>query len=206
MIRFNFKEWTGRKRLLTHFAIAAASIGILWLIGLLIFDKIVMPRVVGKNIALVEVPSVIGKSPEEAASLLQAAGMTPILDPELKRSESVEQGMIALQSPAAGSQVKAGHSVRFWTSAGRTSVIVPDLHGQDSSKAARALEEAGLVLGTPDHQIDSTVSIGKVVRTTPAAGSKLGPGSKISLILSSGKESKDTASAPADTTQRRGLF
>lgn len=206
MIRFNFKEWTGRKRLLAHFVLAAASIGILWLIGLLIFDKIVMPHVVGRNIALVEVPSVIGKSPEEAATLLQAAGMTPILDPELKRSESVEQGMIALQSPTAGSQVKAGHSVRFWTSAGRTSVIVPDMHGQDSSKAARALEEAGLVLGAPDHQIDSTVSIGKVVRTNPAAGSKLGPGSKISLILSSGKESKDTASASADTAQRRGLF
>jgi serine/threonine-protein kinase len=206
MIRLNFTEWTGRKRLLAHFAAAAASIGLLWLLGLFIFDKVVMPHVVGKGAALVEVPSIVGKSPEEASSLLQSAGLQPILDPELKRSETVAQGLIALQSPTAGSQVKTGHSVRFWTSAGRTSVVVPEVGGQDSTKAARSLEEAGLVLGAPDHQIDSTVPAGKVVRTNPAAGSKLSPGSKISLVLSSGKEAKDTTHAASDTPQGRGLF
>jgi len=192
----------GWKRIAAHVALAAATVGAIGLVGWIVFDKVVMPRVVGRGTPLAKVPSVLGKTPEEAREILREAGLEPILDPELKRSERIAKGMVALQSPNVGEEVKAGHSVRFWTSAGRVSIAVPDVKGQDSAKAARAVEEAGLALDSASHELDSTLVAGKVLRTNPVAGASLVPGAKVRLIVSLGK---DTATK-ADSTKSRGLF
>lgn len=197
------RELTGWKRFAVHLALAAAAVGALGLVVWLVFDNVIMPRVVGQGVELVSVPSIEGKTLDEARTILQAQGLEPVLDPELKRSERVDKGLVALQSPVAGCKVKAGHSVRFWTSAGRTSFAVPDVKGLDSSKAARQIEETGLALDEAEHQIDSSVASGKVLRTNPSAGASLAPGAKVRLVISLGK---DTATAPADTTKARRLF
>jgi serine/threonine-protein kinase len=193
---------TGWKRIAAHVVLAGATAGVFGLAVWLTFDKIVMPRVVGRGAPLTSVPSVVGKTPDEARQILTAAGLEPVLDPELKRSERIEKGLVALQTPQAGQGVKTGHSVRFWTSAGHVSIAVPDVKGQDSAVAARAIEEAGLALDEADHQIDSVTEAGKVLRTNPVAGASLVPGAKIHLIVSLGR---DTA-AKVDTTKSRGLF
>lgn len=193
---------TGWKRIAAHVVLAGATVGALGMVGWIVFDKVVMPRVVGRGMPLAKVPSVVGKTPEEAREILREAGLEPILDPELKRSERIPKGMIALQSPNVGEEVKAGHAVRFWTSAGRVSIAVPEVKGQDSAKAARTLEEAGLALDSASHELDSTLAVGKVLRTNPVAGASLVPGAKVRLIVSLGK---DTA-VKADSTKSRGLF
>jgi len=192
----------GWKRIAAHIVLAGATAGAVGLAGWLVFDKIVMPRVVGRGVALTKVPSVLGKTPEEAREILREAGLEPILDPELKRSEHIAKGMIALQSPNTGEEVKAGHAVRFWTSAGRVSIAVPDVKGQDSAKAARALEEAGLALDSAEHELDSSLAVGRILRTNPVAGANLVPGAKVRLIISLGK---DTATM-VDSSKSRGLF
>lgn len=193
---------TGWKRIVLHAVLAGATAAVLGLAVWLVFDKVVMPRVVGRGVPLTKVPSVVGKSPEEARILLQDAGLDPILDPELKRSERIEKGLIAVQTPVAGSEVKAGHTVRFWTSAGRVSINVPDLKGQDSAKAARALEEAGLALDSAAYELDSLLAVGKVLRTVPASGTSQAQGTKVRLVLSLGS---DTATK-VDSTKSRSLF
>lgn len=192
----------GWKRIAAHIALAGATVGAIGMVGWIVFDKVIMPRVVGRGTPLAKVPSVLGKTPEEAREILREAGLEPILDPELKRSEHIAKGMIALQSPNAGEEVKAGHSVRFWTSAGRVSIAVPDVKGQDSAKAARALEEAGLALDSAEHELDSSLAVGRILRTNPIAGASLVPGAKVRLIISLGK---DTA-VKADSSKSRGLF
>lgn len=193
---------SGWKRVVVHALLAGATAAVLGLAVWLVFDKVVMPRVVGRGTPLAKVPSVVGKTPEEARILLQDAGLEPILDPELKRSERVEKGLIAVQSPLPGSEVKAGHTVRFWTSAGRVSISVPEVKGQDSAKAARTLEEAGLSLDSASHELDTALAAGKVLRTVPAAGTSQAQGAKVRLVVSLGS---DTATR-VDSTKPRSLF
>jgi eukaryotic-like serine/threonine-protein kinase len=194
---------TGWKRFAVHLALAGAAVGVFGLVVWLAFDNVIMPRVVGQGKDLVSVPSVEGKTLDEARATLLAQGLEPVLDPELKRSERVEKGLVALQSPISGYKVKAGHSVRIWTSAGKTSFAVPDVKGQDSAKAARLIEETGLGLDEADHQLDSSVAAGKVIRTNPTSGASLAPGAKVRLVISLGN---DTTTAPSDTTKARRLF
>lgn len=193
---------TGWKRIVLHALLAAGTVGVLGLGAWLVFDKVVMPRVVGSGAPLAKVPSVVGKTPEEARILLQDAGLEPILDPELKRSERIEKGLIAVQSPVPGSEVKTGHTVRFWTSAGRVSITIPELKGQDSAKAARALEEAGLTLDSANHELDSLLPAGKVLRTLPASGTSQAQGTKVRLVVSLGNDT----TTRVDSTKSRSLF
>ncbi|MEN9354327.1 MAG: hypothetical protein RL318_1652 [Fibrobacterota bacterium] len=181
---------------------AGATVGAVAVVGWLVFDKVIMPRVIGRGTPLAKVPSVVGKTPEEAREILREAGLEPILDPELKRSERIEKGLIAVQTPIPGDEVKAGHSVRFWTSAGKVSIAVPEVKGQDSAKAARALEEAGLALDSASHELDSSLAAGKVLRTNPVAGATLAPGAKVRLIVSLGTDT----TTKVDSTKAKGLF
>lgn len=66
-------------------------------------------------------------------------------------------------------------------------VVVPDLAGRPGAQAAAALEAAGLTFGG-DRTIPNTRPAGEVVRTIPAAGSEVEPGTAVEVLLSSGAE------------------
>ncbi|MEQ4718098.1 PASTA domain-containing protein [Nonomuraea sp. B19D2] len=64
-------------------------------------------------------------------------------------------------------------------------VPVPPLTGLDRSAAAKALKQAGLVLGTVT-QLDSPQKIGQVLGAEPAPGTAVARGSRVSLQVSAG--------------------
>lgn len=64
-------------------------------------------------------------------------------------------------------------------------VAVPDVTGMDVTQARTVLEAVGLVYGT-EQSVTSDVEKGRVVRQDPAAGTFVGAGSTVSLVVSAG--------------------
>jgi internalin A len=65
-------------------------------------------------------------------------------------------------------------------------VTVPDVTGMTLSGSATALTDAGLTMGGITESFSDTVPAGLVIRTNPAAGSLVSPGSAVTRVLSVG--------------------
>ena len=64
-----------------------------------------------------------------------------------------------------------------------TSIIVPDVAGQSQLSATQTLESLALRV-TPLEMLSTTVPIGQVIRTIPAAGSEVPSGTVITIVVS----------------------
>jgi serine/threonine-protein kinase len=148
----------------------------------------------------VVVPRLEGLSEEDATSKLAELGLDPTLDPVRRASDRLPPDVVAMQKPEPGDSVKQGHVVRFWLSAGPTSVRLPDLRGRDSADAVAILKSSELILAdSVSWQQSVEYPAGKVVATTPKAGTILSRGSRVGLVLSAG----DSTAAASDSTRPR---
>jgi beta-lactam-binding protein with PASTA domain/tRNA A-37 threonylcarbamoyl transferase component Bud32 len=131
------------------------------------------------------VPDVTGESLDDAQSRLSDAGLAVRVRQEA--SDKVAQGNVIRTNPAARAQVEKGSTVEVFVSSGLELVNVPDVTGEDAVNAAAKLGAAGFDVENAGEASD-TVDVGKVIRTEPSAGSSVGKGSKVRLVVSSGKE------------------
>ncbi|MBQ9068154.1 MAG: PASTA domain-containing protein, partial [Eggerthellaceae bacterium] len=67
-------------------------------------------------------------------------------------------------------------------------VSVPDVAGKTVEEATALLEQAGLKVASTQEATDDTYPAGQVVRTDPAVGADIAPGTAVTLYVSSGKE------------------
>lgn len=185
-------------RLAVHFGLAALALAALAALGWVVFDSVLMPRVAHLGWPQVVVPDLSGRTPEEAVRLLRDLGLEPTEDPQRRSSESLPADVVAQQRPAPGDSVKVGHVVRFWLSAGPTSIAVPDVSGQDSAQAARRLVDAGLALEDSTRSVFSVrIPAGQTVGTEPAVGTILSQGARVRLVVSAGDSSRVDSLPPA---------
>ena len=85
--------------------------------------------------------------------------------------------------------VAAGVGAYFALSSNNNLSVMPSLAGKDVATATAALTTGGIsATRITQSQINSaTVALGKIVRTTPAAGAKITSGSSVVLYVSKGK-------------------
>jgi serine/threonine-protein kinase len=133
----------------------------------------------------VRVPDVAGETLDDAQSRLADAGFGYRVFQET--SESVDAGKVTRTDPAAGALAERGSEVKLYVSSGKEQVVIPDVSGQDAVEAANALGAKSLSVERVFQPSDS-VDSGKVIGTNPAAGQPVAKGSKIQLIVSSGKD------------------
>ncbi len=133
----------------------------------------------------VAIPDVTGQSLEDAQAQLQDAGLRGRVAQEA--SDSVEAGKVIRTEPAPNVQVDRESAVTVYVSRGVELVKVPDVTGKDAVEAAAELGAADLGVERASEASD-TVEAGTVIRTEPAAGSSVPKGSKVQLVVSSGKE------------------
>jgi serine/threonine-protein kinase len=133
----------------------------------------------------VAVPDVTGDSLDDAQSRLRDAGLEVRFRQE--PSNRVDQGKVIRTNPAARVQVDKGSTVEVFVSSGVELVKVPDVTGEDAVSAAAKLGASGFDVENVSESSD-TVDAGKVIRTEPSAGSLVSKGSKVRLVVSSGKE------------------
>ncbi|MFD7657773.1 PASTA domain-containing protein [Actinosynnema sp. NPDC059797] len=131
--------------------------------------------VISKGIEPKPVPSVTGKSKDEAFAELSAAGFEPVEGPA-EFSESVDAGKVVRTDPAAGSNVTGNdRRVTVFTS---NAVTVPQVEGKRVEEAKRELERAGLKV---DVQFNDR-GRARVVNQSVRAGQRVPKDTRIVLI------------------------
>ena len=129
----------------------------------------------------VQVPNVVGQDITAALTALAGEG----LQPKIRRIFSDSQpDTVTAQQPHAGDSVIKGTVVHINVSRGAKPVPIPDVTGQPYANAKSMLEGQGFQVGRTE--IQSDMAQGVVVAETPAAGTSVPRGTKITLSVSKG--------------------
>jgi eukaryotic-like serine/threonine-protein kinase len=163
--------------------VAWILIGLLIAAGLGALFYFLYQSIVGTSTPQVAVPSVVGLSQAGATSTLQNAGFK--VKAEKKANQTVPEGNVISQDPAARTQADKGSTVTITVSSGPPKVAVPSLHGMTPDEASSALQQIGLVLGNQTQQASSAPK-GTIFAQDPPPGSKVEKGSTVNVTVSSG--------------------
>lgn len=139
---------------------------------------------VSTGTATVAVPDVSGQPQAQATAALQAAGFTVTVG-QAQNSDAVPSGSVIATNPPAGAQAGRGSAVQVVVSAGRKTVAVPGLAGQDSATASNKLGLLGFQVVTRN-ETSPRYPAGQVTRTDPPAGTAVAYGSTVTLYVSQG--------------------
>ncbi|MFV0460227.1 MAG: Stk1 family PASTA domain-containing Ser/Thr kinase [Actinomycetales bacterium] len=140
--------------------------------------------VVTKDTLTTGTPSIVDSSPEAATDTLAAQGLALGETTGEEYSESIDEGNIVSQSPAAEEPIQRGDAVSIVVSKGRQPIDVPAVAGQSASNATSAIEAAGL-RATTSTEYSETVEQGVVIRQSPRSGT-LFRGDTVRLVVSAG--------------------
>ncbi len=128
-------------------------------------------------------PSIVGLTPRQAAATLQREGY------RIGRTarcpvEGVPAGVVALQSPAAGSSLPRGKAVDQLLSESPPPVawLMPDLRGATLVVARAACRAARCVLAPVRYRRQRDVPVGTVLEQRPAPGERIREGDVVELV------------------------
>ena len=134
----------------------------------------------------IEIPTVIGKSYEEAKSTLEKEGF--VVNKATSYSEDMAEGYVISQSPAAETKAPVGSAITVTVSLGKAEnkVRVPNVLGLTELEAANTLEAAGLKLGSIGEMNSDDFSAGLVCYQSSSVNSYLEEGSTVDIKVSLG--------------------
>lgn len=128
-----------------------------------------------------QVPAVVGLTQSLAQDAIEKAGLE-IGDVQERESQSA-RGAVLETNPPSGQTVSPSTRIDIIVSRGPPAVEAPDVVGQSYAVARTLLEQVGLRVGDVTVDSLSTSIPSTVISQTPAAGSRLAPGSRISLTI-----------------------
>lgn len=139
---------------------------------------------------MVPVPSIIGKSYENAQSALRAAGLN--VSRTEQSSETIAEGYVISCDPDVGTQVATGSTVNVVVSTGsaNTNKSVPNLTGLTQEQAKAALEKAGLKLGSVTEE-ESSSKAGTVINQTVPYGTEVAAGTAVGITIAKAAEEQN---------------
>ena len=137
----------------------------------------------------VSAPELSGMSVADALAALDDLGLNGAEAQEY--SDTVPEGEIIRQEPAAGTELPLGSTVTIVVSRGSQpgdeTVSVPDISGMSVAEALAALDDLGLN-GAEAQEYSDTVPEGEIIRMEPAAGTELPLGSTVTIVVSRGSQ------------------
>lgn len=133
----------------------------------------------------VKVPDVLNQTESEARSALEAAGLK-VGSVSEQNSDTVESGKVISQSLSKDTSVKKDTPVNLVISKGAGKVSVTDVIGHEESRAKQELESHGFAVSVSTAYSD--IRKGLVISTNPDRGTQVDPGSKVTIVVSQGKE------------------
>ena len=132
----------------------------------------------------VAVPSLLGKTVNEASASLSVAGLSLKVEDGRRVDPKVPVGQILAQEPQTGMRTRRQRSVRVWLSAGPRSTIVPALVGESERTAQLRVTEDGFAIGYPAEIRSADYPAGTIVAQNPMAKSKA---DTVSLLVNRGE-------------------
>ena len=155
-------------------------VGTIWTLTS-IFDGL---PVDGGTQVVVEVPDLTGSSQTEALNDLQNLGFKVGI--ENSAHPEVPEGFVIKTQPPANTSTNPDTLVTIIVSVGPEAYPVPYVVDLETDRAIFVIEESGFTIGQKIEVNDDNVPIGFVISQNPMAGKKMGPGSSVDLVISSG--------------------
>jgi eukaryotic-like serine/threonine-protein kinase len=131
------------------------------------------------------VPKVIGLRSATASQILQNRGFE--VDIVQVTNADVERDLVAAQEPRPETEAPEGSTVTITVSTGPGEAPVPTLAGLPEAEAEDQVREAGFKPKV-EREFSDSVRKGRVIDSSPAAGTSLERGSTVTLRVSRGAE------------------
>lgn len=142
----------------------------------------------------IDVPDFAGKTLEEAQAQAEELGLK-IQEGESVYSPDQEEGLIASQTPTAGSKVSEGRVITVYVSLGKKDGVVPRIIDMDYNEAEEYLQSFGFELGIVK-TVTSTKPKDVIVSQSIDAGTTADEGTKIDVEISDG-QGKEMKAVPS---------
>jgi serine/threonine-protein kinase len=154
-----------------------------FVLGVLIFNFVVMPRLVQHEVT-VRVPEIVGLDVSEARQRCLQIGLDLDIRDRLY-SEGVPSDRVLSQSPEAGTEVKRGRRLNVKVSMGTEQVRVPDVRGMTLRQASLQLDNVGLGVGRVSRVYEGHG--GQIVQATrPRSGTLAASGQRVDVLVAVG--------------------
>ncbi len=155
-------------------------VGTIWTLTR-IFDGL---PVDGGTQIVVEVPDLTGSSQTEALNDLQSLGFKVGI--ENSAHPDVPEGSVIRTQPPANTSTNPDTLVTIIVSVGPEAYPIPYVVDLETERGVYVIEESGFTIGQKIEVNDDNVPIGFIISQNPMAGKKMGPGSTVDLVISSG--------------------
>ncbi|MEU0895436.1 Stk1 family PASTA domain-containing Ser/Thr kinase, partial [Streptomyces massasporeus] len=143
--------------------------------------------VVSTGAPKVTVPSVTGLNVDEAKEKL--AGDKYEFKIETKtRTSPEEPGKVLEQNPTTGEEVEKGSTITLTVAKEAEKSTVPDVLGQSCDAAKQQMQASDLVGNCTEVETDDDNQVGKVIQTTPQAGTSVDPNSSVNIQIGKKKQ------------------
>jgi len=140
--------------------------------------------VVSKGQERYAVPRLVSTKADEAGRVLSPRTLK-VGEAKGEWSETVPEGVVISQKPAAGTSVRRGTLVAIVVSKGPEPITVPDVRNTPVDAATAAIREAGLKVDRQEDVNSDTVPAGQVVSQSPEKGT-LHRGDAVRIVVSKG--------------------
>ena len=138
----------------------------------------------GGTQVIINVPDLTGSSQTEALNDLQSLGFKVGI--ENSAHPEVPSGAVIRTQPPANTSTNPDTLVTIIVSVGPEAYPIPYVVDLETDRAVYVIEESGFTIGQRIEVSDDNVPIGFIISQNPMAGKKMGPGSSVDLVISSG--------------------
>ncbi len=159
--------------------------------GVIIVDRLIMPRVVGIDRDVVTVPNIVGLHFEEGREILFKTGLLT----EIKGKEydnSVPENAIISQYPEHSSRVKKGRKIAVVVSRGKEIGTIPDVRNTTERQARILLKKAGFTIGKVKKVFSEEKPVDVVIDAFPSSGTTTSREIEVDLFVSKGPKPTHT--------------
>ena len=157
----------------------------------------------GGSQTVIEIPDLTGSSQTQALNDLQLLGFTVGI--ENAAHPTVPEGAVIRTQPIANTVTNPDTLVTIIVSVGQEAFPIPYVIDLETDRAVYVIEESGFEMGQQLEVNDDNIPRGFVISQNPIAGKKMGPGSTVDLVISSGPSlieiSDLSRKSPEDATQ-----
>lgn len=141
--------------------------------------------------ATVTVPPFVGQTLNDANAEIERVKLTSAVV-DHTTSDRYPKGVVIMQRPEAGTQVRQGRQISFVVSDGIIARLMPDLRYQSMREVQLDLSRAHLLLGKVTHTNSDIIPEGHVISQNPPPLVSVHEGDVVTLVMSQGGRSAIT--------------
>ncbi|MEA2241284.1 MAG: eukaryotic-like serine/threonine-protein kinase [Solirubrobacteraceae bacterium] len=126
------------------------------------------------------VPSVTGKTEDDARTVLDQAGFKVAV--QQQEDSKKDPGTVLAQNPASG-QAARGSTITITVAIAPKQITVPDVVGRSQNTATKTLSGRGFEVGVEEVPVDTADQDGLVQKQSPAGDKKVDRGSTVTITI-----------------------